>query len=78
MGGADLRRGPLGWVGWIFFENFYHKILLRGRERGVGGVGLGNLERNLGSNRGYFLKIGGQLAGKEEEMWATIGNISWK
>jgi len=28
---------------------------------GVWGVGLGNLERNLGSNRGYFFKIGGNI-----------------
>ena len=30
LGGADLRRGPMGWGGGIFYENFYHKILLRG------------------------------------------------
>lgn len=34
---VDLRRGPMGWGGGIFYENFYHKILLRGG----GGVGRG-------------------------------------
>ena len=38
----------------IFYENFYHKILLMGG----GGVGRGDLARDLGSNRGYFIKIG--------------------
>jgi hypothetical protein len=73
LGGADLRRGPLG-VGWGYFIIIF--IIKYCWGRGLGSVGSG--ARDLGSNRGYFIKIGGQLAGKEEEMWATIGNISWK
>ena len=78
----------MGGGGGIFYENFYHKILLREG----GDVGRGIWRGDFGCNWGYFIKMGVeiflnwgcnwrarkrkyglQLACKEEEIWAAIG-----
>jgi hypothetical protein len=61
LGEADLRRGPLGVGRGIFFEKFYHKILLGGGGKGSGAREFGE---KFGLQSGLFYKNWGAIGVK--------------